>query len=77
MPGDSFVVAGNRLFLVFGQFTAEIVIQSHFGNFIFDLLNCFTTTFLHTRHDLLAKLGRWGWLMRFMAWKKSQKTLDS
>ena len=27
-------------------------------------------------HSLLAKLGRWGWLMRMrLAWKKSQKTL--
>ena len=29
-------------------------------------------------HSLLAKLGRWGWLMRMrLAWKKSQKTLDT
>ena len=29
-------------------------------------------------HSLLAKLGRWGWLMRMrLAWKKSQTTLDT
>ena len=29
-------------------------------------------------NSLLAKLGRWGWLMRMrLAWKKSQKTLDT
>ena len=28
-------------------------------------------------HSLLAKLGRWGWLMMRLAWKKSQKTLDT
>ena len=28
-------------------------------------------------HSLLAKLGRWGWLMRMkLAWQKSKKTLD-
>ena len=38
----------------------------------------FTITFLHTHHSLLVKLGRWGWLMRMrLAWKKSQKTLDT
>ena len=38
----------------------------------------FMTTFLHIHHSLLAKLGRWGWLMRTrLAWKKSQKTLDT
>ena len=26
-------------------------------------IECFTTTFLHTRHSLLAKLAWWGWLM--------------
>ena len=37
-------------------------------------IQCFTTTFLH----ILAKLGRWGWLMRMrLVWKKSQKTLDT
>ena len=40
-------------------------------------IECFMTTFLHTHHSLLAKLGRWGWLIRMrLAWKKSQKTLD-
>ena len=40
-------------------------------------IECFTTTFLHTHNSLLAKLGRWGWLMRMrLAWTKSQKTLD-
>ena len=34
------------------------------------------TTFLHTHHSLLAKLDRWGWLMRMrLAWKKIQKPL--
>ena len=29
-------------------------------------------------HSLLATLGRWGWLMRMrLAWKKSQKILDT
>ena len=29
-------------------------------------------------HSLLAKLGRWGWLMRMrLAWMKRQKTLDT
>ena len=45
----------------------------------FDLI-CwmFTTTFLHTHHSLLAKLSRWGWLMRMrLDWKKSQNTLDT
>ena len=29
-------------------------------------------------HSLVAKLGRWGWLMRMrLAWKKSQKALDT
>ena len=38
----------------------------------------FTTTFLHTHHSLLAKLSRWGWLMRMkLDWKKSQNTLDT
>ena len=37
-------------------------------------IECFTTTFLHTHHSLLAKLGRWGWLTRMrLAWK----TLDT
>ena len=33
----------------------------------------------HTHQSLLAKLGRWGLLMRMMrlAWKQSQKTLDT
>ena len=46
---------------------------------ILDLVNIyFMTTFLHTRHSLLAKLGQWGWLMRMrLAWNKSQKTLDT
>ena len=38
----------------------------------------FTTTFLHTHHSLLAKLSRWGWVMRMrLDWKKSQNTLDT
>ena len=38
----------------------------------------FTTAFLYTRHSLLAKLGRWGWLRRMrLTWKKSQNTLDT
>ena len=38
----------------------------------------FTTTFLHTHHSLLAKLSRWGWLMRMrLDWKKSQNTIDT
>ena len=41
-----------------------------------NLYKCLTTTFLHIPHSLMAKLGRWGWLMRMrLAWKKSQKTL--
>ena len=41
-------------------------------------IECFTTTFLHTQHSLLTKLGRWGWLMRmWLACKKSQNTLDT
>ena len=41
-------------------------------------IDCFKTTFLHTHHSLLAKLIWWGWLMRMrLAWKKSQKTLDT
>ena len=48
----------------------------------FGFIVCFTTTFLHTQHSLLAKLGRCGWLKRMMmrmrlAWRKSQKTLDT
>ena len=45
----------------------------------FDLI-CwmFTTTFLHNHHSLLAKLSRWGWLMRMrLDWKKSQNALDT
>ena len=45
---------------------------------IYLFIGCFTTTFLQTHHSLLAKLGRWGWLMRMrLAWKKSQKTIDT
>ena len=42
----------------------------------FRLIECFTTTFLHSHRSILAKLGRGGWLMRMrLAWKKSQKTI--
>ena len=41
-------------------------------------LECSMTTFLHSHHSFLAKLGQWGWLMRMrLAWKKSRKTLDT
>ena len=44
----------------------------------FGFMECFTTTFLHTHHSLLAKLGQWGRLMRMrLAWNKCQKTLDT
>ena len=41
------------------------------------IIECFTTTFLHTHS--MAKLGRWGWWRSTMrlAWKKIQKTLDT
>ena len=44
----------------------------------FGFIECFTTTFLHTHHSLLDKVGRWGRLMRMrLAWKKNQKTVDT
>ena len=48
------------------------------GDLLIWFIECFTTTLLHTHHSLLAKLGRWGWLRRMrLAWKKSQKTLNT
>ena len=58
----------------------RIVIISRSILYIYGFIECFTTTFLHTHHSPLAKLGRWGCLMMRrmrLVWKKSQKTLDT
>ena len=55
----------------------EPVSATYLSGFIW-FIECFKTTFLHTHHSLLAKLGQWGWLMRMrLAWNKSQTTLDT